>query len=273
MSKRAQRIAALALPFVAAGALLASEPSVAAKAAGAASSAPIAPSSSASMKIEPDVKLGPQVLNNPGFPPAYFYAPKGSKKAMKPVIVYLHGRGSNSQEHCRAWAKVATEFGWLLCPSGQQSRGGGEYAWNNDYINGTKDVMGALFELRKKFGKRVQLKGNVLIGFSEGAYVAQNIGPRNVETFNRWMIVAACDRYWSPAAQMIHDEKKKIKRVFLWTGELDGAAPETEQAYKHLSTEGINVKMSIPKGFWHAIPVETMAQNYRKVLRWLVAAK
>lgn len=236
-------------------------------------SAGLAPSSAASLRREPDVQVGPQVVDNPGFPPAYFYAPKGSKKRLRPVIVYLHGRGSNSQDHCRAWAKVATEFGWLLCPSGQQARGGGEYAWNNDYVTGTKVVMGALTALRKKFGRRVQLRGNVLIGFSEGAYVAQNVGPRNVDTFNRWMIIAACDRYWSPAASLIREQKKKIKRVFLWTGELDGAAPETRQAFSHLSADGIDVKMSIPKGFWHAIPVETMQQNYRKVFRWLLAPK
>ncbi len=271
MSDLLSRIAALSLPFVAAGALLAKPQAVAAKSAR--EPATLAPSSSAAMRVEPEVKLGPQELANPGFPPAYFYAPRGSKKAMKPVIVYLHGRGGNPQEDCRAWAKVATEFGWLLCPAGQQPRGGGEYAWNNDYVNASKDVMGALSELRKKFGRRVQLRGNVLVGFSEGAYVAQNLGPRNVETFNRWMIIAACDRYWASAQQLLHDEKKKIKRVFLWTGELDGAAPETEAAFKHLTAEGIRVKMAIPKGFWHAIPVETMSQNYRKVLRWLVAAR
>ena len=35
----------------------------------------------------------------------------------------------------------------------------------------------------------------------------------------------------------------------------------------------VAVKLNIPKGYWHAIPSDTMAQNFRKALRWLVSAK
>ncbi len=36
--------------------------------------------------------------------------------------------------------------------------------------------MAAIQVLRKKYGRRVQLYGNTLIGFSEGAYAAMNVG-------------------------------------------------------------------------------------------------
>jgi predicted esterase len=134
-------------------------------------------------------------------------------------------------------------------------------------------VLGALQSLRKKFGKRVQLFGNVLIGFSEGAYVAQNIGQRETKTFNRWLIIASCDRYFGYDKTVLHDAKKKIKRVYLWTGETDGVVKESEATYEHLKSEGISVKLNVAKGYGHQIPVDTMTQQFRKAIRWLLAAK
>jgi len=215
--------------------------------------------------------LAPQQIENPGYPNALYYKPR-SGKSMKPVIVYLHGRGSIPEEGCRAWAKVATEFGWLLCVAGQEDKGGGGRAWANDPIGSQKNVMGALLALRKKYGRRVQLYGNVMMGFSEGAFVAQYIAARDPKTFNRWLIVASCDWYFGDK-KIVEENKKKIKRVYLWTGEMDGAAPHSEKTFELLKGNGIQTKLNVPKGYWHAIPAETIVQNFRKALRWLVSAK
>ncbi len=218
--------------------------------------------------------IAPNTIENPGFPPAFFYKPKAGK-GMKPVFVYLHGRSGVPEEGCRQWAKVVTEFGWLLCPAGQLPFNGNpaERTWNNDWFTSEKNVMGALNALRGKFGKRVQLRGNVLMGFSEGAYVAQNIAIRDTVTFNRWLIVASCDRYFGGDVNVLTEAKKKAKRVYLWTGETDGVVKESEAAFQHLKNLGYSVKLNVAKGYGHQIPVDTMGQQYRKALRWLVAAK
>ena len=223
-------------------------------------------------KPETLASVAPQTLENPGFPAAYYYKPR-SNRSMKPVIVYLHGRGGNPDEGCRQWAKVATEFGWLLCPSGQEDRGPGARGWNNDPFNSQRNVMGALAALRKKFGKKVQLRGNVLIGFSEGAFVAQNIGEREPSVFNRWLIVASCDRYFGYDKTLLQEARKKMKRVYLWTGESDGVVKESQATHDHLKAIGIPVKLNVAQGYGHEIPVPTMTQNFRKAIRWLLAAK
>src|SRR5262245_39287 len=97
--------------------------------------------------------VAPNTIENPGYPAAYFYKPRSGRK-MKPVLVYLHGRDGNPEEGCRQWAKVATEFGWLLCPSGQEARAGGGRGWANDPFNSQKNVTGALEQLRMKFGRK-----------------------------------------------------------------------------------------------------------------------
>jgi predicted esterase len=231
-----------------------------------------APSASVQDKYAGLSTVAPLTIENPGFPPAYYYKPRSGRK-MKPVLVYLHGRDGNPEEGCRQWAKVATEFGWLLCPSGQEARAGGGRGWANDPINSQKNVMGALAELRKKFGRKVQLYGNVIMGFSEGAFVAQNIGEHETKTFNRWLIVASCDRYFGYDKTVLETAKKKVKRVYLWTGETDGVVAESQQAYEHLKGMGISVKLNVAKGYGHQIPIDTMGQQYRKAIRWLVAAK
>ena len=214
----------------------------------------------------------PQTLENPGFPAAHFYKPRSGRK-MKPVIIYLHGRGGNPEEGCRQWAKVATEFGWLLCPAGQENRGPGSHGWGNDPINSQKNVMGALNALRAKFGRKVQLYGNVLMGFSEGAFIAQNVGQHEPKTFNRWLIVASCDRYFGYDKAVLDDARKKLKRIYLWTGETDMVVKESQATFEHLKGLGVNVKLNVAQGYGHEIPAATMQQNYRKALRWLVAAK
>jgi poly(3-hydroxybutyrate) depolymerase len=257
-----------ALAIFGAAALVAGLPNVAPRA----EAAPASPSGSTAAKPDVPTSTPPQTLHNPGYPDAYFYKPRSSR-GMKPVIVYLHGRGGIPDEGCRAWAKVATEFGWLLCPAGQEDRGGGQRGWNNSYIPSLPNVTGAVKALREKFGRRVQLRGNVLIGFSEGAYVAQNVGIRESQMFNRWLIVASTDHYFGFDETLLKEAKKNVKRVYLWTGELDGVANESQRAFEHLRADGYNVKLNIAKGFWHAIPTETMGQNYRRALRWLVSAK
>ena len=112
----------------------------------------------------------PQRIEVPGYPDAFYYRPR--VRGMRPVIMYLHGRGGNPMEECRKWAKVATQFGWVVCPQGPVDKGGGARAWDNNAIVGGQIADATVKALRAKYKRRVQLHGNVLIGFSEGAFVA-----------------------------------------------------------------------------------------------------
>src|SRR6266508_4367885 len=66
----------------------------------------------------------PERLDLPGANPAFYFEPT-SRTGLRPVLVYLHGRGGNPQVDCMKWAHVAREFGWIICPSGPEDRGGG----------------------------------------------------------------------------------------------------------------------------------------------------
>ena len=209
------------------------------------------------------------VLDVPGFPEAYYYKPRS--KARRRVLVYLHGRGGNPFEDCRKWARVARQFGWVVCPQGPATTDTGGRAWSNDADTARKIVDATFAALAEKYKGRVRARGNVLIGFSEGAFIAQQLGMRDPSRWNRWLILAANDRYWfGDAPQLLEQNHSKIRRVYLFTGEDDQVAENTVRAGEMLKTAHIHVKVKIAPGLGHEVPADRMITNYRRPLRWLI---
>ena len=79
----------------------------------------------------------PMTLEVPGFADAFYYKPRG--KSRKPILMYVHGRGGNAFEDCRKWARVARQFGWVVCPQGPAATDTGGRTWNNDADGGLCD--------------------------------------------------------------------------------------------------------------------------------------
>ena len=214
----------------------------------------------------------PSVLEVPGYPDAYFYKPRS--KAMRPILMYLHGRGGNAMEDCRKWARVARQFGWVVCPQGAGETDSGGRTWGNDADTAKKIIDATVAALKEKFKRRVRTHGDILIGFSEGAYIAQQVGLRDPSHWNKWLILAANDKYWwGDAPQMLEENHAKIRRVYLFTGENDQVAENTKRAGEMLKDAHIRVRVKIVPGLGHEVPADRMITNYRRPLRWLAAAK
>ncbi|MGO9839188.1 MAG: alpha/beta hydrolase [Polyangiaceae bacterium] len=214
----------------------------------------------------------PTLLEVAGYPDAYFYKPR--TKSQRPVLLYIHGRGGNAFEDCRKWARVARRFGWIVCPEGPSAGDSGGRTWNNDPDTAKRIIDATVSALRARFKGRVRARGNILIGFSEGAFIAQQVGVRDPVHWNRWLILAANDRYWSgDAPQLLEQNRSKIRRVYLYTGENDQVAENTKRAGDMLKTARIPVRVRIVPGLGHEVPEDRMITNYRRPLRWLVAAR
>ncbi len=210
----------------------------------------------------------PQRIEVSGQSDAFYYRPRG--KGLKPVIIYLHGRGGNPEEDCRKWAKVATQFGWVLCPQGPEDRGGGARSWANNPTAGKEIIDNSLAALREKYKHRVQTRGNILVGFSEGAFIAMQVGLHDPKTWSRWLILAANDQYWWGDAQnLLHDGRHNIRRVYLLTGENDEVAENTTRVGEMVKAEKIPVRVKIAPGMGHEVPADRMITTYRRPLLWL----
>jgi predicted esterase len=214
----------------------------------------------------------PEQLDVPGFDTAYFYKPRS--KSQRPILLYLHGRGGNALEDCRKWARVARRFGWMVCPQGPAVSDSGGRAWNNDADTAKRILDATVAALKDKFKSRVRTHGNILIGFSEGAFIAQQVGLKDPAHWNRWLILAANDRYWfGDQPQLLEQNHAKIRRVYLLSGENDQVAENTRRAGDMLKTAHIPVKVKIVPGLGHEVPGDRMITNYRRPLKWLIAAR
>ncbi|MBK7582742.1 MAG: LysM peptidoglycan-binding domain-containing protein [Myxococcales bacterium] len=213
---------------------------------------------------------GMRILAVPGHEDAYYYEPVGpGRKGMKPVVMYLHGRGGSPLRDCRRWAPVARRFGWLVCPSGPSAHGDGR-DWSNNWYSGQQITLATLKALRKEHGRRVQLVGNTLIGFSEGAYVALNVGVREPRTFNRWLILAGNTSYWGGSGlEELKKSAAALKRVYLITGEADSVIEGTHQLEEWLERHKVATRVSTPKDMGHEVLLEKKSGMYRAALHWL----
>jgi len=214
----------------------------------------------------------PLRLEVPNAPDAFYFKPRA--KGPRPILMYLHGRGGNPAEDCRKWARVATQFGWVVCPSGPGDNGGGSRSWANGAGDAQRIIDATVHAMREKYKGRVQRRGNILIGFSEGAFVAMQVGLKDQSTWNKWLILGASDQYWGgEVGEALDDSKRKVRRVYLLTGENDGVAQNTVRVGDTLKKSKVPVKVKLVPGMGHEVPSDRMISTYRRPLAWLVAAK
>jgi predicted esterase len=212
----------------------------------------------------------PLRIEVPGAPDAYYYKPRA--RGQKPVIMYLHGRGGNPAEDCRKWARVATQFGWVVCPSGSGTNEAGGRTWTNGTVDAQRIIDATINALREKYKSKVQRRGNVLVGFSEGAWVAMNVGLKDQRTWSRWLILGASDAYWGDVSEALDKDKRKVQRVYLLTGENDGVAQNTVRVGDTLKKVKVPVKVKLVPGMGHEVPSDRMVSTYRRPLAWLINA-
>jgi predicted esterase len=212
----------------------------------------------------------PLRIEVPGAPDAFYYKPRA--RGAQPVIMYLHGRGGNPAEDCRKWARVGTQFGWVVCPSGSGTSESGGRAWTNGTVDAQRVIDGTIQALREKYHSKVQRRGNVLVGFSEGAWVAMNVGLKDQRTWSRWLILGASEQYWGDVTEALDKDKRKVRRVYLLTGENDGVAQSTVKVGETLKKVKVPVKVKLVPGMGHEVPSDRMVSTYRRPLAWLVNA-
>lgn len=210
----------------------------------------------------------PRELPVPGHAKAFYYPPtKGSGKR---VLLWLHGRGAHVAEDCAKWAPVARRFGWLLCPQGDEDRGGSR-GWANNAELGRENVAKALAALRKKSKNAIEPGRHVLIGFSEGAFVGMQLGVHETATWSRWLILAANDGYWlGDGVPLLREHKRSLRRVVLLTGAGDEVVAETRRTFAILTREKVAAKLVVPGDLAHEVPASRMHALYTHPLRWLL---
>ena len=84
-------------------------------------------------------------------------------------------------------------------------------------------------------------------------------------------IRAANDQYWfGDSEALLKEKRRKIRRVYLLTGQNDEVAENTKRVGEQLKAAKVRVRVQIAEGLGHEIAGAKM-KTYRRPLRWLTA--
>ncbi len=209
----------------------------------------------------------PEVLELNGMPDAYFY--RSAVGGRSRVYVYLHARNADPRESCRQFSAVVPRFGWLVCPVGPGIGSEGRRQWNNNPIVARQYATAAVDALFRRFPRRARATDNVLMGFSEGAFVALQTGLNEPTIFPRWVIFAAHDRYLAIEHEALVAAQRAVRKVYLITGAGDEIVEHTRRAAASLRRDRVGrVEMRILPGVGHQLPPD-FAATVRTALRWV----
>ena len=213
----------------------------------------------------------PEMLTLRGMPGAWFYRPSAGGRQR--VLLYLHSRGANPREACMHWHESTPRFGWLVCPIGPYDRGvRGGREWRNNATYARRESIAAIEALAARFPRRVRRHDNVIMGFSEGAYTAMNVGLWEPLTFPRWFIIAAHDGYIDSESDRIRANANSVRRVYLLTGQHDEIVEHTRRANDVLTRAWgrRRVHMRILERASHELP-PNFIHDTRRALLWVTA--
>lgn len=211
----------------------------------------------------------PEQLELSGIPDAWFFRPRMAGRQR--VFVYLHARGADPHENCVRFAPLVTPRGWLICPQGPGMRGDGHRVWNNNATLAHQFTMTALGALSRRFPRRVRQNDNVVMGFSEGAFVAMQTGLMEPVVFPRWLIFAAHDGYVGMNTDLYPAARRSLRRVYLLTGAGDGIVERTRRAAALMRRERLGrVELRILDDAGHQLPPNFVSE-VRRALAWVTA--
>jgi predicted esterase len=180
------------------------------------------------------------------------YKPSSSKKA-KPMVMMLHGMCGMPTRTCSYIDKAGTKHGWLVCPKAQaQCPSGGGSIWFGDTKHTTKTIDETLSVLQTTYPHQIDNNHSILVGFSQGAYVASLEAMSGKHSW-KGVILLASSVNLSPTKL----REAGIQRVLLAAGDLDQTARSMKTTTRYLQKNGIeatywslgNIGHTFPKNF------------------------
>lgn len=206
----------------------------------------------------------PHRLEVPGQREAWFHRARRSGSGQ--LVVFLHGRGNDPRRDCERWARYVLTRSAVLCPTAPHAHGDG-FSWRNDWQVGQRVVHAALDALAERHGRRFRADHVILAGFSEGAFVAMNVGLREPKRFRSWLVLGGTPRYWGGAGKaLLGESAPELRRVVLLTGALDEVAQETKSVEELLRDAGVEVQLVLPSGMGHELALIERAGVYRTAI-------
>ncbi len=178
------------------------------------------------------------------------YPPLDVAMERAPLVVLLHGACGDPRDG--AWIQGAGRGkSFLACPAGNARCGDG-YDWVGPTEARTSAVIAALSAVDKALGGRVDhAGGDILIGYSRGAYLARDLLTRRPGAFRGVVYIGAEIK---PDAAGLR--AAGIRRVVLASGNFDGAAKQMRATAATLAAQGLPARFVSFGPMGHGWPAE-----------------
>jgi len=182
-----------------------------------------------------------------------------------PLIVALHGYGSDAADIASLWRPLAAEVGAILIAPQAVTPAGRGFNWGvieqAQYL-----ILNAIEDARSKHN--IDPKRIVLTGFSQGGGMSFTVGLRHPEMFAGVIPMAAFyDHGLTPIPAKATSD---LPRFFIMNGALDEEADNNRDAARRLEAIGAPVELRIYEGVGHALP-RNRQEEIREALRFVLA--
>ena len=151
------------------------------------------------------------------------------------TVVYLHGIHGLPANGCPWLRSGASELGWLVCPEANAQLSNGTFSWGGTVAS--QRVVVARAEQAAVANGADPAAANVLVGFSQGAYVALDLVHARLGRY-RGLVLIGADV--TPSRAML--EASGVSRIVLAAGDLDGASAPMKRATERLVREGMDAR-------------------------------
>lgn len=184
------------------------------------------------------VSSQPIVLRD-GATALFAYPPQAataSAPARAPLtVVYLHGIHGRPENGCPWLREGATEIGWLVCPAANSPLPNGTFSWGGSL--GEQHAVVARAEHAAQANGASAVTANVIVGFSQGAYLAVDLVRARLGSYRGLVLIAADVE---PTRAML--TAAGVDRIVLAAGDLDGSSGPLKRTAARLGREGMDVR-------------------------------
>lgn len=161
--------------------------------------------------------------------------PPRTKDAKAITVVYLHGIHGLPQNGCPWLREGASELGWLVCPAANSQLPNGTFSWGGPLAD--QHAVVARAERAAQSAGADPKSANVLVGFSQGSYLAVDLVNHHLGSYRGLVLVAA---EVEPSAAVLREAG--VTRIALAAGQLDGSYTHLRRTAERLRREGVDVR-------------------------------
>jgi predicted esterase len=191
------------------------------------------------------------------------YPPLGAPVEAAPLVVFLHATCMEPLDVCDFWSNAGREGSWLVCPAGPSTCDGAP-DWSGPPKVKADALSAALAAVDEAYAPWVDHeRGDVLIGYSRGAFAARDILYERPGRFRGLILLSAAI---SPDTARL--KAAGIRRAVLATGDLDGSRPTMLRAVQTLEAAGIPTRFVSLGRIGHWLPSDTEA-ILRSAIAWV----